>query len=853
MDDIRAPFDPRRVRDVTAITALMACLRRLLLAFVLAMMPVGVLISVSAPIAHAQQSPAGPDYDRWQTVADRADEAISAGRASTSALEDLRNQLVDWRDVFFAAQNINTNAIDTVESQLKALGAAPEDGTAESSGIAEQRATLTTQLSRLREPIRRAQLAYSQADGLIRGVDAIIRERQTEELMELGPSPVNPTHWHEGLDALVQTVQTVRTEINLAWENPVQRTETKQSLPKILLLALIGIVLMARGRFWVELFIRLGLPQQKTSAHWIITLVISMGEMVVPFIGFLLISEAIYGSGLIGLRGELILGALKPAIFIFLAARWLSLRCFPRLETYRLPLILDAQGRRAGRLYGALLGFIIAMFYFVTNLANVSGWSDAAVNVILFPIILIAGLLLLRLSRLLTHHSRNAGSDEQTDSYRNRLTRFLANALVALAIVSPVLAAIGYFKAAVALMLPSLLSLMVLAALLVIQRIISEVYALIARDREGAQDELVPVLLGFVIVVMSLPFFALIWGARTADLYEVWTRFTKGVTIGETTISPTIFLTLALVFATGFILTRLLQGTLKNTVLPKTKMDAGGRNAVVSGVGYIGIFLAALIAVTSAGLDLSSVAIVAGALSVGIGFGLQTVVSNFVSGIILLIERPISQGDWIEVNGQHGTVREISVRSTRIETFDRADLIIPNADLISGTVTNYTRGNTVGRCIVSVGVAYGSDTEKVAAILLEIASANPMVLINPPPSVIFKSFGADALEFEVRMILRDINWVMNVTSEVNHAIAKRFVSEGLEIPFAQRDLWIRNPEALRQSAMPPAPEAPAPENPAQDQADTTSLQMAGPPNVRPQQMEIDDGDGDSDGDGGGDK
>lgn len=821
-------------------TALMVCLRRLLLAFVLALTPAVALLSIAAPMAVAQQPPSGPDYDRWQRVADRADEAIAAGRASTNAMEELRNQVVDWRDVFFAAQSTNTNAIATAEAQLKALGPAPDDGTEESEEIAQQRAALNTQLARLREPVKRAQLAYSQADGLIRGIDGIIRERQTEALMELGPSPLNPKNWHEGVDALFQTVQTVRTEIKLAWANPIQRAETKQALPKVLLLALLGIVLMARGRFWVELFIRIGLPQQRTSAHWIITLVISLGEMVMPFIGFLLISEALYGSGLIGLRGDLILSSMKPAIFIFLAARWLSLRCFPRLETYRLPLILDAPDRRAGRLYGALLGFVIALFYFESDLAQATGWSDAALNVNVFPLILVAGLLLLRLSRLLAHHSRNAGNDEQTDSYRNRLTRFLANALVALAVVSPILAGIGYFKAAVALMLPSLLSLMVLAALLVIQRIISEVYTLISRDREGAADELAPVLMGFVIVVMSLPFFALIWGARTADLYELWTQFTKGVTIGETTISPTIFLTLAMVFAAGFILTRLLQGTLKNTVLPKTKMDAGGRNAVVSGVGYIGIFLAALIAVTSAGLDLSSVAIVAGALSVGIGFGLQTVVSNFVSGIILLIERPISQGDWIEVNGQHGTVREISVRSTRIETFDRSDLIIPNADLISGTVTNYTRGNTVGRCIVSVGVGYGSDTEKVQEILMEIASANPMVLINPPPSVIFKRFGADAFEFEVRMILRDINWIMNVTSEVNHAIAKRFRAEGIEIPFAQRDLWLRNPEVLRQAMMPPTPGA---------TQEMPTTQLASAP-AGPERMDLDDM-GDADGDGAG--
>ena len=221
-------------------------------------------------------------------------------------------------------------------------------------------------------------------------------------------------------------------------------------------------------------------------------------------------------------------------------------------------------------------------------------------------------------------------------------------------------------------------------------------------------------------------------------------------------------------------------------------MDKGSQNALVSGVGYIGYTLAAVVALSSIGFNLSSIAIVAGALSVGIGFGLQTIVSNFVSGIILLVERPIKEGDWIEASGFSGTVKKISVRSTQIETFDRAMVVVPNSELIAGSVLNWTHSNETGRVRVSVGVSYDTDPKRVERLLLKVGKSHEMALKSPEPFVRFQQFGDSSLDFDLIIYVKDKNYMFQVRSELHYSIFELFKKEGIEIPFPQRDLNIKD-------------------------------------------------------------
>src|SRR5262249_39185305 len=192
---------------------------------------------------------------------------------------------------------------------------------------------------------------------------------------------------------------------------------------------------------------------------------------------------------------------------------------------------------------------------------------------------------------------------------------------------------------------------------------------------------------------------------------------------------------------------RLFQRWLREKALLQTRMDPGIVNSIDTVVGYACIAVAALLAISYAGFDVTNLAIVAGALSVGIGFGLQSIVNNFVSGLILLAERPIKVGDWIVVGDQQGNVRRISVRSTEIETFDRASLIVPNSELISGRVLNWTHRNMLGRLVLKVSTDMNASPKKVIAILEQVAHEQPLVQRAPEPLAVMETFTPGSIEF----------------------------------------------------------------------------------------------------------
>ena len=244
------------------------------------------------------------------------------------------------------------------------------------------------------------------------------------------------------------------------------------------------------------------------------------------------------------------------------------------------------------------------------------------------------------------------------------------------------------------------------------------------------------------------------------------------------------------ILALTFIAAKNLPGFLEIFVLSRAGVEAGTRYAITTILGYIIVAVGVIIGFDKLGLQWSQLRWIVTGLSVGIGFGLQKIIANFVSGLIILFERPVRIGDYVTIGEQSGTVSRIQIRATTLADLDNREILIPNEALISERVTNWTLSNSVTRLTVPVGIAYGSDTDKARDLMLEALKANNKVLDNPAPQVLFMGFGDSSLNFELRVFLRNFDDRVPVRHMIHTEINKVLAKAGISIPFPQRDLNI---------------------------------------------------------------
>ncbi|HVL20202.1 MAG TPA: DUF3772 domain-containing protein [Amaricoccus sp.] len=770
-----------------------------------------VLVALVLPLA-AQPKDQAND---WDATATRIEERVNDASTPTAFLDVMRAELVQIRDEASAVQKQQEPVISDLDGRLKALGPPPAEGATEAPEIAQRRQALNQQLADAHAPVLEAQEVLERVNGLIDQIDRIVRSRFSAELLSRGPSPLLPGTWLAAGEETWSRLVATRDRVVSQLADTTNRQVAARRLPANLALLVVGVaaaVMLRRAvGGWIERRAAAA-PKGGRTFDFLVALR-NLLRLVVPVVATGLIFAAFDLGVLFAREPSGSFFELPMPVAFLIAAFWLSSSLFaPDLANYRLVPFDDHEAGQASRLT-IFLGVLLALAVAFKGAAPQWDVSQGTQVAVFYPLLVLGSLGLWRAARFIGLLPRRLHPTGEAPALATGLgfLSAIGRVIRVFAVLAPLLGAAGYMAAGGFLVYPTILSLGLIGAGYVIYDLLCKViWATVGPPGEGQDGGLLPVVIAGLVCLAALPLLALIWGARWSDLAEGWTLLNNGVTMGGIRLSAGVMLTLVVVFALGVALTRLLQRVMRSTVLPRTRFDAGGRNAVLAGIGYVGFAVAGLAAISAAGLNLSSLAIVAGALSVGIGFGMQNIVSNFVSGIILLVERPVKEGDWIEVGGYSGYVRGINVRSTEVETFDRASVILPNSSLIAGAVLNRTHKSMAGRLQVPVSVTYDADPKAVERILLEIADTHPLILQEPAPRVLFMDFGADSMNFELRCWLRDVNFQLSAKSDMNFEIYEAFRKAGVRINAYGRDLPPTPPVPEHTDVAPPT-EAPLPE------------------------------------------
>ena len=785
----------------------------LLLGALLAAVPVPAL----AQLADGTTETPALKLERWDAEATLIEQLLIEGTPGSGEIEGMRATLEAQLAGIDELHALAATVLAPLRQQLDALGAAPEDPAVEAPVVTTNRERLKARIAEADAVLRRSDRADARAEALLAHISTLRRELFTRKLLTRGPGLLDSWVPGRAIESIGRVTAAIfdETAARIA-QSPKDAPFFFRLFSTLFLIGVALFVVLRTKQVALRRLVRAGKVGPAPKSNIIVGTGVTLVRLLMPAAALAMALFAVRHSGLVGPLGEGLLRGFALTAGIVIGAYAIGGIFFsphaPQLRISKLP---GADAVAAHRWLMALAA-VVGLDRVIVVHGEASGLTIAALtlaNIILLVLGAIAvwgfAAQIHKRAEVPSETERPSSGEEDEEEATAPAERPETNIVPVLvagarivarlsAIFAPILALMGYFAASRFVFYPVVFSGAVIGVNILLFYLVQEcVDRIVAPEGSGEVAErsrirLIPFVVGFLLICAAAPVLALIWGADTADLSNAWRAIADGIHIGDVVISPLEIVSFVLIFSIGYVLTRAIQGVLTRSVLPVTNLDTGGQAAVRAGVGYVGITLAALVAISATGLDLSNLAIVAGALSVGIGFGLQNVVNNFVSGLILLIERPIKEGDWIELASGMGYVKKVNVRSTEIQTFDRASLIVPNSELISGPVTNWTHTNLNGRLKVPVGVAYGTDPRKVETILTEIAKAQPMLLRRPAPYVLFRRFGADALEFELRGVLRDVNWILNVTSDINFEIVRRFADAGIEIPFAQRDLHLKN-------------------------------------------------------------
>ncbi|MEQ1578666.1 MAG: DUF3772 domain-containing protein [Hyphomicrobium sp.] len=755
---------------------------------------------------------------------DALEKSLERSQNDEADLARLRLEVDGFVDGAALSRNYFEPRLAAIRSQIETLGVLPEkDAAPEAPQVAAERARLASLSAELTGALRTSDLVEERAHQLGDQIQSIRQKLFTGRLLARSLSPVSPKTWKRAATEIPAGGRQIGMIVK-SWMKAA-----KAQLPYLiaLLIAVVGLYALLSTIVRRILTQRLDAPRTDQPSFFARAAVASW---VAPVLALPAVAAVlVFGFGLNSLdllvhELEQLAPTILTGLVIFISVSALARAVLaPNRPDWRLVNLADAPARTIARTLAWIAG-LYGVDKVLTEVARLV-FLPLPVTVLIAAISsLLIALLMVRLVRTpFEPQFVNLPSDPATTADADRppapLSRYTPRLLklpllaAAVLIIGAVLlgyVALGRFVVEQLIATGSIAALVLLVHLAIralmgvpgsgvkpLQTILSE-RAGLSEEQGNAIVSALTLVFDATLALVALPIILLTWGYTILESWSWLKSAIFGFEVGQFKISFARILLAVLLFLALVFLTRLLQRWLKSGVLETAKIDHGIANSIHTAVGYAGFTMAALIAVSYGGLDITNFAIVAGALSVGIGFGLQSIVSNFVSGLILLVERPIKVGDWVSVKGQEGYVRRIAVRSTEIETSDRASLIVPNSDLITSTVTNWTHRNALGRVVIKVGVPYDSDPDRIRAVMQKVAQECQLIMQHPAPTVAFDDFGADALQFSLRAVIPDVSRAGAVQTDLRTRILKAFRTEGIDMsPNPAHDIYLRDLDGIK--------------------------------------------------------
>lgn len=744
---------------------------------------------------------------------------LNSGKASKEETADFVDQLTQIQSALVQARQSYAAELDAVQKKLNALGTPPEKPASEPAAIARQRKDFTTQADNNKAQIAQIDLQNAKIDE-INGLILKIRNRQLlDNILVKQSSIFHPQEFWQSLSKFADFVfDLVQSPLNWYQNLSAERQETvKNNILTVIIVmfgALIAGYLLSRYiKRWFGYKADIERPDYSQKVRAGIWMFIARGAIPAAIIGaflFWLKNNPFVNGDSFGL---LLNTAARYLLYYYLTKAVVRVLFTPANEKWR---IIEVPDECAKAISSSLIfsSAAICIVSFFQSLADHMNYDSSIIYSLKIFANAVKAFCVVLVARRALYNNQTLSDDEISEdtpvaelSTSSKVSLFIAFAMGAAFLLS----LFGYIRLSEYIINRFIVSAIAIGIFYIIDKLLRGIFHRLLLFRFWVRTFRINrrtlvktefwfgLLLTPVIWIFAILALLAVWGVSVDLLLARVKSFLVGFNIGGIHISITSILLGLICFFIMLSLFKMLKNSFISGNLSKIEMSDGLRNSVVSSISFLGFIVSGLLAIAVMGGSLSSIAIIAGALSFGVGLGLQNMVSNLAAGMTILWERPIKIGDWVVINGQEGIVRQINMRSTELEAGDKSTIIIPNSDILSKSLVNYTYNGRSGRVAVKVGVGYESDIAQVRKALLEIAASNKNVLPNPASAVSINNLGDSSLEFQLVCFTANVFNRGAIGDDLREKIITRFRELNINIPFPQRTVYLENPEAAKNS------------------------------------------------------